>query len=364
MSARSPEAQARAFLRVFPAWMRDDRGEEALGLVLDQLDALPEADRLPWHLRWDLLRAGVQARRRGRPPLSVRLAVAYTGRTRPARPIPVAWLPWLSSALRQRSFPARMASHRMVFMVPILAINLLERPTAGWWWVPASYGVIAVVAMTWATLRAGEFRRRVCGAHGLALDSSLLPPSDVSFEWTSAAVGNVGLRRLLGFGAVGAAVGVPLAWSSSGASWAPLTDPSPTFASTLVPAALVGSWLARALRSPATAGPAVIDAPRPAPAWNRRVGAAGSLATGVVLAMTASLAPFGGDERAFSLTAPALGLVVGWFVVRWREGQAGRWLGVWDVVPSWGPQVAARRVAAPGGPPWASTPPPPRSSST
>jgi len=340
--------------------MRNDRGEEALGLVLDQMGAHPAVERLPLRLRWDLIRAGIHARRRGRPPLSVRFTVAYSSRRQPSRAVPATWLPWLSFALGQPSFPARMACYRMVFVVPILVVNFLQSRDPSWWWVPVSYGVIALVEMIWATIRARTFRRRVCEAHGLAPDGSLLAASEAVAEWNAPSMANVGLRRLLGFAAVGAAVSAPFTWTFADGGWAQAPDVGASAAWTFGPAALLVAWLAWVLRSPVAVGPPVIDAPRlGATTLDRRVAMAGSLAAGVGLALACSLLSFSDDVGAIAVAAPALALGAGWALVRSREQRARRWLGVWDALPSSSPQVVVRRTHDLIAAPWMGNPPPP-----
>ena len=101
--SRSLEQQARRYLRLFPEWMREVRGEEAVGLVLDQLPA--DRDRLPLRSKVDLVRAGLHARRKGTPPPWVLRTASRAPGTWPGRgaAVPAAWRPW--SAPR-RPWPA------------------------------------------------------------------------------------------------------------------------------------------------------------------------------------------------------------------------------------------------------------------
>lgn len=102
------EAQARRYLRWFPGWMRADRGEEAVGLVLDLLP--PGAERLPLRARIDLVRAGLHARRVGIPPVKVWWSVVSARPQGRTRPVPPPWRPWLAAWLSSPRWRHRFAA--------------------------------------------------------------------------------------------------------------------------------------------------------------------------------------------------------------------------------------------------------------
>lgn len=70
--ASRPEAQARRLVAAYPWRVREERGAEIVGTVLDTLP--PDAGHLPLATAVDLVRGGLRTRRQRRPPFRTRLA--------------------------------------------------------------------------------------------------------------------------------------------------------------------------------------------------------------------------------------------------------------------------------------------------
>jgi hypothetical protein len=85
--------------------MRSDRGEEAIGLVLDQLP--DDAECLPLRAKVDLVRAGLHGRRRSTPPLSVWAEVLVADPRNRRGLVPDSWRPWLLDWLHAPRWRAR-----------------------------------------------------------------------------------------------------------------------------------------------------------------------------------------------------------------------------------------------------------------
>ena len=117
--ATAAERQARRYLALFPVWMRATRGEEAIGLVLDLLPA--GTRRLPARSRLDLLRAGLQARRRGTPPAWVWIDVLSAAPTNARGRAPERWHPWLRAFLREPGWSRRQS---VACIVPTVLVVL------------------------------------------------------------------------------------------------------------------------------------------------------------------------------------------------------------------------------------------------
>lgn len=193
---RSAEQQARRYLRLFPEWMREIRGEEVVGLVLDQLPA--DVDHLPLRSRMDLVRAGLHARRTGTPPPWVLRTASRAPGTWPGRgaAVPAAWRPWLIARLRHRGFVWQCAFMPDLSSAPTLVV-LAALWTADWG--AAAFGIMAVVATGMWLLRGIGFllfrrtiwRARLTAANGLDLDGIPLPPGEVAMGWNKPAMANV-----------------------------------------------------------------------------------------------------------------------------------------------------------------------------
>jgi hypothetical protein len=170
------EAQARRYLALFPAWLRPTRGEEAVGLVLDLLP--PDAEHLPWRSKLDLVRAGLHARRVGTPPVWVRSRVIYANRG--GSPVPAVWLPWLSTFVQQRWFPARVGASKALVVFGPQTLLWSSIWSLGW----ALLGLVGLIVLdaVVATLRGRRLREAVCTTNGLAEDGRMRPPNEVATQ--------------------------------------------------------------------------------------------------------------------------------------------------------------------------------------
>jgi hypothetical protein len=329
--------------------LRPTRGEEAVGLVLDLLP--PDAERLPWRSKLDLVRAGLHARRIGTPPAWVWSRVASAKRG--SAPVPAAWLPWLSTLVRQRSFPARVGASKAVFVFGPQALLWSSMWNLAW----ALQGLAAVIVLDAVAemLRGRRLREAVCTTNGLADDGRMRPPGEVATQWRTGPVRNQPIVRpllLVAGSALVAGLPMTLVWSRE------------RIDAFLVPflalaAAFVGGWLGlagwRALRrawSGASGWPlAERKAGAPVPA---------SLAVrlpdglwpfvGVAIAFGGAWVAVGIGALVASL-APGAVLLLAGLVLAGAQRRAGRTLGLWDAVPRWAPQVivVARPDADLGG---------------
>lgn len=350
------EAQARRYLALFPAWVRPTRGEEAVGLVLDLLP--PDTERLPWRSKLDLVRAGLHARRVGTPPAWVWSRVANAKRG--SAPVPAVWLPWLSTLVQQRSFPARVGASKALLVFGPQA--LLWSTFWGIGWSMLGLAGLVVLDAVAATLRGRRLRQAVCTTNGLADDGRMRPPGEVAAQWRTGPVRNQPIVRPLLLVAGSAVVaGLPMTLV-----WSPDRIDAFLWPFLALAAAFVGGWLGlagwralRRARSGAAGWPlAERQAVGPVP-----VAVMARLADGVSLAMGGAIA-WGSAWVAVGIGAPAAALapgavlVVAGLVLAGAQRRAGCTLGLWDAVPSWAPQVVvvARenpqlgREPTPGGP--------------
>ena len=343
---RTVEQQARRYLRIFPRWMRAERGEEAVGLTLDQLS--PDATRLPAGTRLDLIRAGLHARRRGTPPPSVWSRLTYQTVFRSDPVVPSAWRPWLASVITTRWITAAYAVHRTLpFLVaPIMQLVL---PGTGGRSLAAFFaiGYVAAVVGLWAF--GGErWRQRVLLANGFGADGRPLPPDQVGRSWSRQTMPNTWtVPALVGFVLAGG-VYAPVAWFQADR----VERANVLLVATVL--ALVAWGLATGRRRLDRLGPA----PAVSPASDGRVRNLLSLASGAGLGLIWSwLVAFAAEFIGLPLVvvwlppAAALAVVV---LVRRTEGRIGRRVGEWDLHPAWAPQLVQRPVdqlpAPPSGP--------------
>lgn len=342
MTAPKVEAEARRYLRLFPNWMRADRGEEAVGLVLDQLP--PGAPRLPLRSKIDLVRAGLHARHRATPPYRVWDTASTTIGNR-GRQLPVAWHPWLIAKLQRRSFAWQVAFLRdPVFLFPLLLTSL------SWYGDPsvpdvlfaflAFLVVVSIHAAWFLVVTQGTWRARLLSANGLDADGRPLPSDEVVTGWTKATIPDARVAPFaLGCTAASAVVG-PLAWAGLVGT---LADPEPVrpFAWSaglvVVTVLLAASWALRRVRlrsmAPGSGASGAFGA-------TAGIGAAAGLITAGFVGMLGTMANL---DPAAALALP-LGSLVILLVVVGAEQLQGRRIGAWDVVPAWGPELIVHRT--------------------
>jgi hypothetical protein len=325
------ERQARRLLWLLPLWMRAERGEEAVGLILD---LLPQgAARLPLRVRYDLVRAGLHARRRGTPPWWVWFDVMGASKHNRAGTVPAVWRPWLTSRINQRRFGLMWAAFRvMPALLPLTVVMFSD----GGWEVGRVNLALIVGAMLIAWLGfSGRWRRVLRHKNGLGTDGRPVPAAHAELTEWLAACPNLPLRFFAWIGALVSGVilagellshGKPLVrWAGA---WSLLA--------LAVPIALAVLCVQRQPR-PRMDGPARI---LERPAWSKAT--ADPVAWCLVgLVPTELLVAAAIDGAVGSITAPAAALLAFLVMValdRRRERRLGRGLGVWEVVPSLGPR--------------------------
>lgn len=332
---------------LFPAWIRADRGEEAIGVVLDQVPA--GARRLPVRSVADLVRAGLHARRRAIPPLPVLWEVLIADARNRRGLVPELWRPWLHAWLRDPHWKRRYVSLTVVGLIGGLCLlwPLLAFSNDGWVSALVNIamwgGVIAVMqsgrAQRWRWLIAlrngfvpSDLRSFPAEATTVGVVRPLVP------NWRARSVALVvagGASAIVAANAVATAVLRPIGFGSQS------TGPSISIAIAEVVAVFV-LFVRPTLRRIGST-----DGARPAPpdealmvdrartratriAW-AGVGAFLVAVTGwsaVIDGPTAAILPLG-------LGAAAWLEVV---VVHRREARLGRALGMWEVWPALGPQ--------------------------
>ena len=317
MTRPTVEERARRHLWLFPAWVRADRGEEAVGLVLDLL--APDAHRLPLRSRVDLVRAGLHARRVGTPPLWVWLDV-LTASPRNARGrVPERWRAWLHQWTSAKGWSVRQAaaSVALVMAIPLALV------ACGW-----RVGGIAVLPFYVAgrcAFRAPAWRQRIWERNGFASAPAGAPAPRLFY-----AVRNRPAVPALGRWAVVASA-LAAAGTTFGAVW---ERPRPSLGS-LLPSmvlALVVGWVLIWVGTRSLAGT------RPEPhRWHVNDSRADRWALGAWTPVVCVISVGVGAEAAPLTAAAAVALLV----LRHRAVRRGRALGrpidLWEVVPLLGP---------------------------
>lgn len=339
---RSAEEEARRYLRLFPRWMREVRGEEAIGLVLDQLP--PDAGRLPVRSKVDLTRAGLHAQRIGRPPHKVRRTVASASPRSRGGTVPPEWRPWLLDGLPRRSFAFTCAMTRNwhILVLGILwAAPYGARSGAGWdpWGAVLAVG-LWILTSALAALRVQRWRDTLSVRNGLRPDGSPLPLHQTDHYWTRAAISNVWVLPGLMAGAAVHAGAAALGWPDIG------SPGNGILAFWLVIAALVGAWLLGVDR---LAQERMAPAPPASPRLLQPAG--GGWSAGMVIGALVGLLAAALISWIVGVVAGILGLAT---LARWvlcasaaivsvraveAERRQSRRIGLWDLFRSTGPQI-------------------------
>lgn len=331
-------AQARRFLWLFPAWCRADRGEEAVGLVLDLVPV--GRTRLPLQSRLDLIRAGLHARRVYTPPVWVWWEVLTSNRRNGGGRIPAEWHAWL---IERVSSPHRKRQHRLDVAVCTLPVaflpGLIASPGNG----------LALWFVTWMlTANTDEWRRTVLVRNGYDEACQPLDPSLLATSWSMPALPNLDLGRLMRWAAMGLGtslilgavnlrtrvVGSPLGWSWPAA---------------LLTIAFAGVAFVRVLPffydqiTVAQPSPNVEKVRADVVPWKKNLQRRNRRGLVVMAAFVLAVVAFAGWP---SLVVGAVALVLVLLTarsVRRREAVLGHNLRVWDVVPTLGPRWVVER---------------------
>ena len=343
---RSADEQARRYLRAFPAWMRADRGEEVVGLVLDQLPA--GADQLPLHSRWELVRAGLHARRRGTPPPSVWFEVLAADVKNRRGLVPEAWRPWLLHWVHDPTWYRRyVTSYVLVVGTLLLALGPIGAIVES----PAS---LLVNVALWALVlgfvlrgRAPRWRWAVALRNGLVpSDLRELPAEATQRGFVRPMVAD---RPALPIAVVATAFGgillgaIALITALVPAGERGPAHPTIGAAITLVEVTLVGMVLVRpVLRRVGRASVVPPEPPDPA-AMVAPLRSGASLAGGIVLVSIAGLfvvwtLAFGGLRAAIVAGAFTFVAVLETAWILRRQRGLGRNLRMWEVWPVTGPR--------------------------
>lgn len=339
---RSVEEQARRFLRLFPAWVRATRGEEAVSLVLDLLP--PDSARLPVRARVDLVRAGLQQRRREIPPPSV-WWTAHAATLRSSHGwVPARWHPWLLHLARPAWCRVRFVARLWGALATVaVAVALVGGGR------DALPGTALISAMAWAFVLStlGEWRRSVLERNGYGPDGLPLPPDRLRQRTIAASLPNMPLRQLAAWlaGSVGLASLIALVlmvwWPQPGVGGAEhLRAGLAGAAVAVIGVAIMGRLASRIGGEPS-------EGPPPALTWSGR----GAWQVWVLLVSATLLVVMIAHESELGalLVVCSNALAVAAFAtVRRTEHRIARPLGLWDVFP-----YSAERTV------WTCEPPPP-----
>ena len=348
---RSAEQQARRYLRLFPEWMREVRGEEVVGLVLDQLPA--DVDRLPLRSRVDLVRAGLHARRTGTPPPWVLRTASRAPGMWPGRgaAVPAAWRPWLIARLRHRSFAWQCAFMPDLTSAPTLVV-LASLWTADWG--AAAFVMMAVVAAGMWLLRGIGFllfrrtiwRARLTAANGLDLHGVPLPPGEVVMGWNKPAMRNVWVLPFAVATTV-TACAAPVGWMSlaSGSKAPSAVHPwGWSVGLVVLGVAVACTWVGILVRrldpsaAPAGGGPRADRGKDLVEPVARGILCGGVLAVVVVVPGVAA-----GLHASLALAA-LLAALAATLIVATAQRSLGRPIGAWDLLPAASPQSIVQRL--------------------
>jgi hypothetical protein len=344
------ERRARRLVGAYPWRVREAQDGEIVATVLDALP--PGAQRIPWRDQVDLVRGGLEARRRRRMSLGAHLR--YTFQLRVAD----RWIPWVIDDLEAPGFRRRVALRTAVHLGLLAVVLQIGGPWP--WWATMGY---LVLGSGGSALRSEATRRQISARHGLG---AAPPPSGL--VWVRAPerapLPDLPVAPLL------AAVAVPLALGAAAALAAvvaapttalgPATHPSAPadLAAASVPPAVVGTGLGvvlvvasvlaalRARRS----SPATPVAHARGTAVTAAVLAAGLVVgAGVVaLQLWARQAPWSWGPIAAGAVPAAVGLAVGAGALTRAGRRRGRAVGLWELAPSVGPRRDVVAIA-----PWA-----------
>jgi hypothetical protein len=324
------ERRCRFLLRAWPWRDRWERGEELVGTMLDVSD-----ENRTWPsptMAADMVVAGIRARRRRRPPWTVR--VQLTTRAR----IDHRWHEWMLDRLLAPGWRRRMAManarYVLTYMLVMRALfGPFERPRPII--AALTVGMLALILVV-GFLIAGWDRARILNHNGYALEGS--PPRLVSrLVWMEQGerIANVRLAPVV------AAVSLPLFLVGRALAVFLL---SPTgrldfrFSQPLVISLTIGlfalsSWWTVVHRIPAG------DPGRPT-RWPGRWSLPAAAIAVVIEVIVLLVAPMG----ALGLAGGVLGLMpaAATFVLLREERRIGRTVGLWDVVPRLAPRTVAR----------------------
>lgn len=352
------EAQARRLVWLFPLWMRSTRGEEAVGLVLDLLP--PDAGRLPLRSRLDLVRTGLQARRRGTPPPRVWSGLSFARRRPSAAAIPVVWRPWLVSVVNRKRFVLQCAAMRNLFVLVLAVVFLASSSSTSWDDDPRPIWMIGFYLALWSAsvlafvVRRKRWRAAVLAANALDDDGRPLPPNQVELAWSAAGISNVPIAPGLAMAAVVSGGYGPVQWLDERHG---VTMAGPVLALLLLAAAVGLALLVarRRLRAFDPASPASTASPRPGWRDDRVLAVLAGVVGGGLTGWLGAQLVVDGHLHVIAILAVPAGCLTMLHEVRAAQRRIGREIGLWDLLPGTAPQVIARETATRTG--WASSGP-------
>jgi hypothetical protein len=331
---------------LFPEWVRADRGEEALGVVLDQIPA--DARRLPVRSALDLVRTGLHVRRRATPPPKVWWGVLIADARNRHGLVPERWRPWLVSWLRDPHWRRRYTVTTVLGLLAGICLiwpflSLFDGDVGGGL---VSLAIWSVVLAFLQATRAPQWRWLVSVRNGF-VPTDLRPfPADatrvgvvrpIAPNWPARRVAAVVAAYATAVVVANAAVTLGARPTGHGRHPTAMTVAVAVAEVLIVFAVLLGA-VRRVVSS---------NIDRPAPpdeglmvdrARTRSIRIAWTLTGAVVLLSTSWSAVADGPMGA---VLPAGLAVAGWIavaVIVRRERQVDRRLGVWEVWPAVGPQ--------------------------
>lgn len=321
---------------LFPAWLRQTRGEEAIALVLDL--APPNATSLSAGSRIDLIRAGLHARRVGTPPLGVWSAVTWARRRNRSGMVPDQWHPWLLDGLGRRGFLVRLALLRsIVGMGPFFVLLMAGDGHVSRVRHQLLVGVAVVVGLACLVVvfQGRSWRRELYLKNGYGEDGVRFDDPRIQLDYYLPQVSNLPVEP---FGWATALVGVALVGTAGwkrGFSEIALKAPSTrvlvvTLLAMLLLAALVRSSLRRVATNPATTVVAMDG-------WGNRARVVGvPAAFGLGLWWFSTALPDAAMTMTVGFAMVFLGVAMA-LSVRMAGRRLQRAVGIWDMFPSLGP---------------------------
>lgn len=170
----SHERSVARLLRAYPPRYLDVRRAELVDLLHDLAD--PDDERLSWATRIDLVRGGLQVRRRDRPPYADRQRYRWFAMRLDPR-----WALWVRDDIASPTYVMR----RWIFaMSPILIGSLRASHGTGGALPLFEVVVFGATLLLALILGRGRIRRLARKRHGITVGGAILPQPTLAFFWT------------------------------------------------------------------------------------------------------------------------------------------------------------------------------------